>query len=249
MAFNLPSPADAGHRVPIIKYDSRAGRIFRVDRSDASGRWETNPVEITPVFQAIFDFENIELGWLHFPTGGAPDIRTVRIGQALPDRPTDKHRSGYRLMLKLGKASGGDVREMAANAAVAINGMDLLHDQYMAERDAHPGELPIVRLGSIISVTTQGKANGQAVSSTNFQPVWQIVGWAARPADLRPDYLPPQPEVVQPPQQQIAIPPPPPPQPAPVVQQQAPAPAPPPPPPAAPPVAAAPQLASVMDDF
>jgi hypothetical protein len=188
MALNLPSTADAGHRQPIIKYDARAGRLFRVDRSDDSGRWESNPVEITSVFQAVFDLENIETGWLHFPTGGAPDIRTVKIGSALPDRPTDKHRTGYRLMMLLGKQAGGDVREMAANAAVSITGMDLLHDAYMASPDMKQGLLPVVRLSGTVPVVTTGKNNGQPVSSTNYQPVWQIVKWVPRPVELQPGY-------------------------------------------------------------
>src|SRR4051812_32965408 len=165
MALNLPDTGNLGHRVPIIKYDARAGRMFRVDRSDDSGRWESNPVEITPIFQAVIDLANIETGWLHFPTGGAPDIRTVKIGQALPDRPTDKHRTGFRVTMLLGKQGGGDVREMAGNAAVAIKGMDLLHDAYMAAPEQAQGLLPVVKLGSTLPITTTGKANGQPVTS------------------------------------------------------------------------------------
>ena len=188
MALNLPTP-DNSHRLPIIKYDSRAGRIFRVDRTDVSGRWESPATEITPVFQAVFDLENIETGWLHFPTGGAPDIRTAKVGTALPDRPSDKHRSGFRILVLLGKTSGGDVREMAANAQVSIKGMDLLHDAYVAGLASNPGKLPVVQLAGTVPVTTQGKASGQPVSSTNYQPVWQIVKWIDRPPELQPDAI------------------------------------------------------------
>lgn len=242
MALNLPTPADAGHRMPIIKYDARAGRIFRVDRSDDTGRWESNPVEITQVFQAIFDLENIETGWLHFPTGGAPDIRTVKMGQGLPDRPSEKHRGGFRILLKLGKQSGGDLREMAANAKVSIEAMNKLHNAYEAELPAHPGELPVVRLAGVVAVTTPGKSQGQPVTSTNYEPVWEIVKWTARPPELQPGYEIPRPGEAAPQQaqqvQQVA---PPAPAPAPV-----PAPAPAPPAPVAQPVR---QLASVDDDF
>ena len=223
--------------MPIIKYDARAGRLFRVDRSDDSGRWESNPVEITQVFQAIIDLENIETGWLHFPTGGAPDIRTVKIGQALPDRPTDKHRTGFRVIMKLGKQAGGDRREMAANAAVAIKGMDLLHDAFTAAPERGQGLLPVIQLQGTLPITTTGKNNGQPVSSTNYQPVWQIVKWVPRPPELQPGYEAPRGgEAVQQQLPQQAAPP----QPAPP-----PAPAPPPPPPPEP----VRQLASVDDDF
>lgn len=240
MAMNLPTAADLGHRMPIVKYDSRAGRIFRVDRSDESGRWESNPVEITPVFQAVFDLEHLETGWLHFPTGGAPDIRTAKLGTPLPDKPSDKHRTGFRIVMLLGKQAGGDVREMAANAAVAIRGMDQLHDDYLAGLAANPGQLPVVKLLGTTSVTTKGKNNGQEVSSTNYQPIWSIVKWVPRPAELQAgaEHMPPaQGQQTQAQPQQPAPPPPPPPPPSP-----------PPPPPPPPPVEAQP-MASVEDDF
>jgi hypothetical protein len=189
MALNLPASSDNSHRVPIIKYDSRAGRIFRVDRSEQADGWESKPVEITQVFQAIFDLDNIETGWLHFPTGAAPSIRTVPAGQPLPDRPDSKHRGGFRLMLLLGRQSGGDVREMASTAQVSKNGMDKLDDDFKAGRVANPGLLPVVRLAGTTAITTQGKANGQPVSSTNYQPIWQIVKWVPRPPELMPEAI------------------------------------------------------------
>lgn len=185
MGLGLPVGGGGGDRTPIIKYDGRAGRIHRIDRSNASGSWETAEVEITRDFQAIFDLENIETGWLNFPAGGAPDIRTVKIGQPMPERPSDKHRSGFKVLMKLGKSIGGDLREMAANAQVSIKGMDALYDAYLAEVQNHPGKLPVVTLADTIQVKSSGKdANGQPQSSTNYQPVWKIVAWADRPAEL-----------------------------------------------------------------
>lgn len=185
MGLGIPTSNGGGDRTPIIKYDGRAGRIFRVDRSNDSGSWVTNQVEITNGFQAIFDLENIETGWLSFPAGGAPDIRTVKIGETIPDRPSDKHKGGFRLLMKLGKSIGGDLREMASNAAVSIKGMDALHDAYAKDKGANPGKLPIVALETTVAVTTTGKdQNGAPTSSTNYQPVWKIVGWADRPPEL-----------------------------------------------------------------
>jgi hypothetical protein len=51
-----------GDFLPIVKYDARAGRIFRVDRLDRVN----NPVDITRSFKAVIDLENIEVGWLDF---------------------------------------------------------------------------------------------------------------------------------------------------------------------------------------
>lgn len=185
MALNLPERGSGEDRTPIVKYDARAGRLFRVDRTQADGSWESNTVEITPVFQAIMDLERIELGWLHFPTNGAPEIDVKPYGQPLPAKPSDRHRPGFRVHMKLGKTCGGDIREMAANAQVSIKGMDALHDAYLKEKGAHPGQLPVVKLAATVAVVSSGKGlDGKPVSSQNYQPVWEIVGWVNTPADL-----------------------------------------------------------------
>lgn len=185
MGLGLPVSSGGGDRTPIIKYDARAGRIHRIDRSNASGNWETSEEEITNGFQAIFDLENIETGWLNFPAGSAPDIRVVKIGTPLPDRPSDKHRAGFRLLMKLGKSCGGDLREMASNAKVSIAAMDKLYDAYIAGVQEHPGKLPVVILAGTEKVVSSGKdEHGKPQSSTNYQPVWEITKWADRPAEL-----------------------------------------------------------------
>lgn len=180
MGLGLPQSGGGGDRTPIIKYDGRAGRIFRVDREQRNGQWETNTVEITNGFQAVMDLEQIEIGWLSFPAGGAPDIKTVPLGQPFPDRPSDKHKAGFRVLMKLGKDCGGDVREMASNANVSIAGMDALHDAYSEAVGANQGKLPIVTLEK----TTARVSSGQGQTSINYEPVWKILKWIDRPAEL-----------------------------------------------------------------
>jgi hypothetical protein len=171
--------------VPIIKYDARAGRVFRVDRVRTASGWEAETIEITKVFQAVMDLENIRHGWLSFPTNDAPDIVTVKLSEPMPARPSKGHRAGFQVYMLLGKTSGGDVREMAANAKVSIDGMDELHNAYLKEAPQHPGELPVVVLSDTRSITSGGKdATGRAVSSTNYQPVWSIQKWVPRPSEL-----------------------------------------------------------------
>ncbi len=185
MALGLQYESGGGSfdRTPIIKYDARAGRIFRIDRSNASGSWETSQVEITNGFQAVMDLENIEVGYMSFD--GVPDFKMVKLGQPLPPKPSDKHKQGFRVVMKLGKQSGGDVREMAANARVSIAGLDALHTQYEAEKGANAGKLPLVQLGGTTPVVTEGKdANGKKQSSTNYQPNWVIAKWIDRPEEL-----------------------------------------------------------------
>ena len=161
------------------------GEFFRVDRTQGPDGWDSKTVEITPVFQAVFDMENIELGWLYFPTNGAPSIQVAKYGLPLPAQPDKNHRAGFRVHMLLGAQSGGDTREMAANAQVSIKGMDALHDAYLAGVKDHPGQLPVVRLAGTEAVTSSGKdASGKSVSSQNYMPVWEISKWVPRPAEL-----------------------------------------------------------------
>jgi hypothetical protein len=195
MALNLPA-GGGENRIPILKYDGKAGRVFRVDRSNDSGSWDSVTTEIPQSqFQAIFDLEHIETGWLSFPTGGAPDIRTHGVGVPLGEKPGDKYRPGFRIYLKLGKSISApgveaDIREMAANARVSIEGMDELHDAYLKGVKDNPGKLPVVALEKVEPVASSGKdPNGKPVSSTNYRPHWKIVRWVDRPAELTPAAL------------------------------------------------------------
>lgn len=186
MALGLQSGGGGDfERTNIIKYDARAGRIFRIDRNNVDGSWTTDQVEITNGFQAVMDLENIEVGYLHFPAGAAPSLHMVKFGEPMPAKPTAEHKQGFRVLMKLGKSIGGDLREMAANAAVSIAGIDELHTAYTAGKADNPGLLPVVALETTKAITKTGKdANGKPQSSTNYQPVWKIVKWVERPAEL-----------------------------------------------------------------
>jgi hypothetical protein len=173
MAFGININGSSGTITPIIKYDSRAGRMQRIDRVDGV----STPVDITNDFKAIMDLENVEQGWIDFSPGRAPSFALSRIGQPLPKQPTPEHRQGVRIMLKL---ANGDVRELATAAKAALGGLDELHTAYEAGKAANPGMLPVVVLKSTVPITT----GSGAMKSTNYRPVFEIVGWAPRPADL-----------------------------------------------------------------
>jgi hypothetical protein len=171
--------------MPIIKYDARAGRLFRVDRTQgAGGAYESATVEITAVFQAVMDLEHIELGWLNFPQNAGPEFSVVPFGQPIPAKPSLAHRPGFRINMLLGKQAGGDVREMASNADASVKGMDKLHDAYLAGVRSNPGKLPVVKLAGTEAKTSIGKQ-----SSTNYIPLWQITDWVDRPAKLAPEAI------------------------------------------------------------
>jgi hypothetical protein len=166
----------------ICRYDAKAGRMFRDDRGqDASGNYGVTKTDITtnPKFTAIVDFENIEYGYMLFTPGQAPSMVLVPHGHQLPPQPSDQHKSGVRFMLKLsndcaqGKPS---IREITGTADAFRNGFGLVYLDYKAEKDKHPGLLPVITLEATLPVTT-----GQGIrSSTNYQPVFRIIGWQPR---------------------------------------------------------------------
>lgn len=166
-----------GDFLPIVKYDARAGRIFRVDRADRVN----TPVDITRTFKAVMDLENIEVGWLDFNTGSAPVFALAPLGAPFPANPGGQAKQGVRLMMKLSKECGGDVREMATSAKAAMRGIDDLHTAYETGEKENPGKLPVVVLKDTIAITSEG----QGQKTTNYQPVFEIAGWVARPEDLQ----------------------------------------------------------------
>lgn len=170
--------------VPILKFDARRGFFFRVDRADGVN----DPVNITTKFKAVMDFENVEVGYINFPAGAAPEFRMVRIGQTMPENPGGKFRQGVRIMLKLGKECGGDIREIATTSKAVRNAFDTCHTAYINGLKANPGKLPIVSLDEkspTIPITSQGRdEEGNALKTTNYAPVLVITSWVDRPADL-----------------------------------------------------------------
>lgn len=168
--------ADSVDIIPIVKYDAKAGRAFRVDRIDGAN----TPIDITSNFKAVMDLANIEIGWISFAANSAPDFRLVPIGQPTGPKPSENHKEGFRLLCKLGRDCGGDVREIATTAKVALAGFDQLHNDYLEASQSKAGKLPVVTLVRTIPVTTGSGSN----KSTNYRPEFKIVSWVERPADL-----------------------------------------------------------------
>lgn len=179
MGLGLNTGGD-GDFAAIVKYDAKAARWFRMDREQVGGAWETSNVDITQAFQAVFDMENIEVGWVHFAGGQAPSWCMVPFGSPFPDRPTDKHKQAFRMTVLLGKSCGGDLREFAAQAKVVIGALDTLHDAYTAGLKANAGKLPVVRMTGATPIVSKSGAQ----SFTNYAPVLEITSWVGRPKDL-----------------------------------------------------------------
>ena len=169
MALGLPA---SGESKNLIKYDARAGRFSRMDNKEAT--------DITQAFAAIMDLEQIEVGWARFAANAAPEFVMARVSEPLPARPSQDHKRAFRMMMKLGKSCGGDVREFASAAGCVIRALDELHDAYCAAPQAAQGMLPVVTLSGSVAVKTQ-TPNGM---TTNYKPQLTITSWQKRPEDL-----------------------------------------------------------------
>lgn len=172
---------------PIVKWDSRSGRFFRVDRTkSASGEFTSNMVEL-PKAIAVMDLERLEVGWIGFPAN-KPDFRMVPLGQDMGpqpasygDRPQDVYNSGFRVYLKLAPSQDGGepVRVFTHTAAAVCTAFDALHDQYLAAPESKQGLLPVV-------VVEGGELIKSKNGSTNYAPRFTIAKWVPRPPELVP---------------------------------------------------------------
>jgi|KBSMisStaDraftv2_1062788.scaffolds.fasta_scaffold118832_3 hypothetical protein len=178
--FGFSTETASGDFTPILKYDARAGRLFRIDRVDNGGGFENDPIDITTEFKAIVDFENVEVGWIDFVAGSAPHCVLVKMGEKLPPRPSDRHKNGVRFLVRLAKAcigpTGKATREVMGTAQVFLRGIEAVYKAYQAEKAKNPGKLPVIALEK----TTPIKSGSGERTSTNYQPVFKIVSWAPR---------------------------------------------------------------------
>jgi hypothetical protein len=186
MALGLSTGGTGGGEIqPYVNYDAKAGRMFRVDRSqDGSGAWLTDKVEITNTVQMVMDLANIKVGWINYTAQG-PVRKLVVIGkEPIPPRPDDKNaegkfafKQGFEVQLLLDKASGGGAPRVFGSAAMSvIEAMDALHDTYSGAAESKAGKLPIVKIARVQPI--------KAGQSTNYKPEFAIVGWVDRPAAL-----------------------------------------------------------------
>ena len=158
-------------------WDARSGKMNRADRAqDDGGEWTTNQTNITSTFEAIADVENMEIGYIAFTPGGPPDFRMVPVGKDVGEPPSDSHKEGFRLRMKLTNGAGNDVREFASTSKVVWQSVDELHDAYLEGCAQHRGKLPIVSIAKVAQV--------RIASSTFYRPIFKITGWAKRPNDL-----------------------------------------------------------------
>lgn len=187
MAFGMNT--QTGNFLPIVKYDARAGRFFRVDKDNGI----TEQVDITsPDLKFAIDFGSIEVGYVQFSAQGPVRHMVPYDGRSLPAQPQDKGVDGKLLSrpgfyaLVAGQAIGG-IREWCSNAAILLNALDDLFNLYAEQPEAAAGKIPLISIVSTVPVTSGTGAQ----KSTNYKPVFKIMGWVDRLADMGERTVPP----------------------------------------------------------
>lgn len=177
MALGLSTESTGGGDIlPIIKFDAKSGDFIQQDRENVNGTWEKKETELSLPIKIAFDFENLEVGWLSFASG-APDFNMVKVGEAMPAKPSDEHKQAFRL--KIYKPELG-VREFSHSAKTVLKTMDVLHNQYEAEKGHHDGKVPIVNITGLTTV----KVNSPQGELRFKAPEWSISEWIDRPSAM-----------------------------------------------------------------
>lgn len=162
-----------GGSASAVKYDAKA-RVIKVGSEQGDAEHEVGD------FAGIFDFPNVQVGWLcfnPFDDGNLVPKSEIDAGKArFPKRPGDGYRSGFRVMVKLSKPLGGEVKEFMSSAMVTCQAVDDLHDLYLAAPESAQGKLPVVRISGTEAIKTQ--------HGTNYKPRFAISSWVDRPEDL-----------------------------------------------------------------
>ena len=166
---------DEGNFLPIAKFDARVGKLYLQDRMLTDSGWETKLRDVTSEFEAIFDLKNIQRGWARFPKGAAPELTLVPAGEDPGEAPTDEHKECVRVLFQMAAQLGGEVRELLSTSRGVWNGLDDLHDKYLADVNVHPEQQPIVKLARVKEI--------RVGAATIFVPVFEIIGWMPRPPD------------------------------------------------------------------
>ena len=171
----MPIPGMTGGEArPIVKYNAKA-RLWKLDDTPLNA------------ISFVADMDHAEAGWMRFNENTAPDFHMTTVADLLaggtyPEQPTGEgYRKGFRINVKVSdKLAAGkpSIREFSSNSFVTKRAFDSLFDQWFAGRADHPGQLPVVQ------VKTYEEVAGK--HGSNFAPIFNLVSWINRPADLGP---------------------------------------------------------------
>jgi hypothetical protein len=157
----------SGTGKPFVKFNAKADKWFV--RGTAG-----EDAEI-PRPSCVMDFDNIATGWLQFREGQAPErVMDPSHDQPAP-MPGEGFKRGFVVMTFSPKFFGG-AAEFASTSIHISNAIKDVYAQYEAERADRRGELPVVSCTGSEAIKDR--------HGINYRPVFKIVQWVERPADL-----------------------------------------------------------------
>ena len=173
LGFNTEGRS-GGDILPIVKFDAKSGDFIARNRvQGGDGMWENVEEELGVPWKAVFDFANIEVGWLSF-SSGAPDFHMVKFGERLPPQPSPEHKQAFRIRI-YSKSLG--LREFSHSSKTMLRAIDALHNSFLADQAANPGKVPVVEVSGLETV----KVNSPQGELRFKAPKWSIVQWIAKP--------------------------------------------------------------------
>jgi hypothetical protein len=168
MGFMTP-PSGGGDFKVFVSYNAKAGRWY----TKHDGKDE--PLFEVADMTAVFDMPGLKTGWFKFSAGVAPEKVMDPSFTAAAANPGQDFKRGFVIDLFSDKNLLG-VREFSSTASIVIEAMNDLYDAWMAAPETATGQLPVVRCVGVHPVANK--------HGTNYQPKFEIVGWAQRPEAL-----------------------------------------------------------------
>lgn len=142
--------------------------------SPQANAWSNQDGEFT-FEKSVFDHENLETGWMLIATGVFEFLPDNGLGQK-GAQPSGEHKRGFKATF-YNKTMG--VAEFSANGAGSNMGLEALWKQVQAQAGANVGKLPVVEY--------KGSRPEKVGKGTTRVPIFEVVGWVARPAALSDD--------------------------------------------------------------
>ncbi len=169
MPLNLS--ASGGDFMPYLKFNAKAGRFYaRFEEIDEE-------VEVPPP-RLLFDFDNIQTGWIAFGVTGAPQVLwDPSLTQEAPKPSWEGAKRGFRVAVigndKIQVAGNRvlGVRELMATATAIITPILKMYEFY--ETDQPSDALPFYKCTRVNAV----KGHKGAV---NYEPVFEFMQWIDR---------------------------------------------------------------------
>ena len=136
--------------------------------------WSNQDGEFT-LEKFVFDYENLQTGWMLIATGQFEFIADDSLGRK-GAQPSPEHKRGFKAIFYNKSML---VAEFSANGAGANMGIESLYKQVSAQAAANAGKLPVVEY-------TGSRPEKVGKGSTRV-PEFNVTGWVARPAALSDD--------------------------------------------------------------